>query len=159
MMGGLSSDDSEELESSKIVKSTAAKRGPSKKNKSIAMQKTKKIKLSRKPQNIENDVMSSDDDQGVADHKASLEKLKEKDPEFYEFLRENDDELLNFDTSEDESENNEPEKLDKYHKLPDKLEAGSDDSEVSEVEEEESQKNELVSITPAVVANWRKQLR
>ncbi|XP_076328498.1 nucleolar complex protein 2 isoform X2 [Tachypleus tridentatus] len=151
MMGELSSDDSELLESSRIFKNIAVKR-TSENNKSIGIKKTQKS-----PSN-ENNMMSSDDDQGVADHKASLQKLKEKDPEFYDFLRTNDDELLNFDTSEDESENDDPEKLDKYHKLPDKLESGSDDSEVSEVEEEEQQEG-LVSITPAVVASWRRQLQ
>ena len=30
-------------------------------------------------------------------HKASLEKLKEQDPEFYEFLKSEDQELLDFD--------------------------------------------------------------
>ena len=40
-------------------------------------------------------------------HKAELEKLKETDPEFYEFLREEDEDLLAFDEDDDEEEEEE----------------------------------------------------
>ncbi|PFX32867.1 Nucleolar complex protein 2-like [Stylophora pistillata] len=39
-----------------------------------------------------------------ADHKKQLEKLQEKDPEFYKFLKENDKELLEFNDSDTGSE-------------------------------------------------------
>ena len=38
------------------------------------------------------------------DHKESLEKLKSKDPEFYEFLKQEDKSLLDFNASDDSGE-------------------------------------------------------
>jgi nucleolar complex protein 2 len=51
------------------------------------------------------DVMSEEPSTSVADeleksHVAGLERLKDKDPSFYEFLKENDRELLEFDPDE-----------------------------------------------------------
>lgn len=81
---------------------------------------------------LDDDELSPDEDvgeeQGEADlfsdkqHKKSLAKLRETDPEFYQFLEENDKKLLQFNVSDSESEGENDEDTEKIHKPPVKLE-------------------------------------
>lgn len=45
----------------------------------------------------------------IASHQAQLEALKQQDPEFYEYLQQTDQELLNFGQDDDEDEEAEEE--------------------------------------------------
>ena len=91
----------------------------------------------------------------VKDHKKTLSKLKETDPEFYEFLSENDRALLEFDTSDSEDE----ERGGEVHQPPnpDDLEVGSDDSDFED--KESSVKRAANVITQAMVDKWQQELK
>jgi len=100
---------------------------------------------------------------GAKDQKNYISKLKEKDPEFFEFLKENDQELLNFDESSDDEDDDEAEKKEKgKHKPPEKLEVASDESDFED-NDEDGQKEEKHSggvegsskkLNQAQVDNW-----
>lgn len=77
---------------------------------------------------------------GAKDQKNYISRLKEKDPEFFEFLQENDQELLNFDESSDDEEEDDEVKKTKKHDLPDKLEVASDESDFEDGGEDDAAK-------------------
>lgn len=107
----------------------------------------------------------------VENHKASLSNLKSIDPEFYNFLKENDRKLLNFEAdndaeekSESEEEENEPmsdEDDDEIvHKPNETLEAASDESDFEEPNDEEKEESSAASgsITLKLLKEWQLEL-
>ncbi|KAK0687224.1 NOC2L protein, partial [Pygoscelis papua] len=84
----------------------------------------------------------------ASEHKDQLSRLKDKDPEFYKFLEENDRTLLNFDASDSSDEE------DGLHIPPDTLEEASDEDE-----ERETVKRKRVHFIPVslkMVEEWKK---
>uniref|UniRef100_A0A667WN73 NOC2-like nucleolar associated transcriptional repressor n=1 Tax=Myripristis murdjan TaxID=586833 RepID=A0A667WN73_9TELE len=98
----------------------------------------------------------------ASQHKDQLSRLKSKDPEFYKFLQENDQTLLNFDdtdSSEDEEER-------KYHTLPTQLEeaiSGDEDEDDEETDKKGSKKSkktaETIKVTDKMIEEWRAAIR
>ncbi|NXI01828.1 NOC2L protein, partial [Pachycephala philippinensis] len=89
----------------------------------------------------------------ASEHKDQLSRLKERDPEFYKFLEENDRKLLDFDAS-DSSEEEEA-----LHRPPDTLEEASDEDEDDEDEEQKKVKRKKVSfinVSLKMVEEWKK---
>ncbi|KAF5123916.1 Nucleolar complex protein 2 [Metarhizium anisopliae] len=115
------------------------------------------VNISGPPADSESEDGSEDDEEGGMS-KETMDKLAEKDPEFYKFLKDNDPEALDFDddadlaevdelsAGEDEHEDEQPKKKQKKAKAA---------AEQDRKDEEPSQSNEL---TKSTVASWRKAM-
>ncbi|NWU79487.1 NOC2L protein, partial [Onychorhynchus coronatus] len=88
----------------------------------------------------------------ASEHKDQLSRLKDRDPEFYKFLEENDRTLLDFDAS-DSSDEEEP-----LHKPPDTLEEASDEDDEEEEEQEKVKRKRVsfISVSLKMVEDWKK---
>ncbi|XP_067873148.1 nucleolar complex protein 2 homolog [Heterodontus francisci] len=89
------------------------------------------------------------------EHKEQLSRLKEKDPEFFKFLEQNDQKLLNFDdTDSSEDEENQ------VHTLPEELELASDNEESEEQQPIPKSKKagDLIPVTVRMVEKWKAEV-
>ncbi|XP_009956454.1 PREDICTED: nucleolar complex protein 2 homolog, partial [Leptosomus discolor] len=86
----------------------------------------------------------------ASEHKAQLSRLKDKDPEFYKFLEENDRTLLNFDTSDSSDEE------ERLHIPPDTLEEASDEDDEEEHETVKWKRVSLIPVSLKMVEEWKK---
>ena len=99
-------------------------------------------------------------------HKKSLNKLKDLDPEFYQYLQDNDKKLLQFDVSDSgESDGSEEEEDDdngdgpQLHEPSSKLAVNSDESDYEpDGEDEGPPRRQSGVITLKMVTKWRESL-
>ncbi|XP_072333827.1 nucleolar complex protein 2 homolog [Scyliorhinus torazame] len=86
------------------------------------------------------------------EHKEQLSRLKEKDPEFFQFLEKNDQKLLNFDDTDSSEDEENP-----VHTLPAELELASDDEEDEEQQPTTKSKKtkDLIAVTVRMVDQWK----
>jgi len=99
-------------------------------DKAISVEKNKESKKKKKKKEgaDKKQKETGEKESGARVQKSYINSLQDKDPEFYEFLKENDEELLNFDESSDEDDADEEEEG-PVHQLPEKLEVASDESD------------------------------
>lgn len=104
--------------------------------------------------NEEEQTLFEPEEDEVEEHKKSLEKLKETDPEFYKFLKENDKKLLKFDVSDEELDGDDNDDDDgKLHVPSGELEVASDESDF---EGEDGEKvEEKGAITLKMLKKWQ----
>ncbi|XP_073459147.1 nucleolar complex protein 2 homolog [Aquarana catesbeiana] len=91
----------------------------------------------------------------ASEHKDQLSRLKNKDPEFYKFLKNNDQTLLNFNDSDSSDEES------GAHQLPDHLEEKSDDEDASDTEEKPKKRKKLeqILVTLKMVHKWKSEAK
>uniref|UniRef100_A0A3B4WGZ5 NOC2-like nucleolar associated transcriptional repressor n=1 Tax=Seriola lalandi dorsalis TaxID=1841481 RepID=A0A3B4WGZ5_SERLL len=99
----------------------------------------------------------------ASEHKEQLSRLKNKDPEFYKFLQENDHKLLNFEDTDSSENEDEDEK--KYHRLPSTLEEassgedGEDDEDGQKGSKISKKSVETIKVTDKMVEDWRAAMK
>ncbi|XP_049867694.1 nucleolar complex protein 2 homolog [Pectinophora gossypiella] len=113
------------------------------------------MKKTKKPVQVA-EQSDSEEELDPEKHKKSLEKLKKIDPDFYNFLEENDENLLNFgeESGDEEASGDEKDDDDLVH-TPGPLQADSDESDF----EEEDAKPAKGKITLKLVAQWQTELQ
>ncbi|XP_013182876.2 nucleolar complex protein 2 homolog isoform X2 [Amyelois transitella] len=101
------------------------------------------------------DQSDSEDELNAESHKKSLEKLKKIDPDFYNFLEENDENLLNFDEDSEDDKDEESDDDDATVHVPGPLKGDSDESDF----EDEEAKPVRGKISLKMVSQWQAELQ
>jgi nucleolar complex protein 2 len=109
-----------------------------------------KAQAEEAPEEGDNDEEDASSVDGYDEHKEQLESLKEKDPEFYKYLKENDAELLDFGEQGDLSE------VDALSESEPEDEQPAKKKKKSKKDEEEEAEPESTTLTIQTVKKWHK---
>ena len=111
------------------------------------------------------DAGSSDSDMDPVEHKKSLKKLKQTDPEFYSYLKENDKNLLEFDMSDDNKGDTDDDddksslnESDIRHIPNNQLEVASDESDY-EADGDSEVKKDRRRVTLQLLKTWQEEIQ
>lgn len=111
----------------------------------------------------EDEANSSESDMDPVEHKKSLMKLKQTDPEFYTYLKENDKNLLEFNISDDDGMDDDDDdeeassnELDTKHIPSDRLEVASDESDY---EGDDGATKDKRKITLQLLKTWQTEIQ
>uniref|UniRef100_A0A665UED0 NOC2-like nucleolar associated transcriptional repressor n=1 Tax=Echeneis naucrates TaxID=173247 RepID=A0A665UED0_ECHNA len=117
------------------------------------------VKKKSKKKDLQSAAPKSDDTKKgkASEHKQQLSRLKNKDPDFYKFLQENDQTLLNFDDT-DSSDNEED---NKYHRLPSTLEEASSGEDDNDEDSQKGSKKsvESIKVTDKMIEGWKAAMK
>lgn len=123
-------------------------------------------KKSKKQKEITTDVTNADSDESDSEqdeqkHKQALKRLKNVDPEFYQFLEQNDKKLLKFgaefEGGSDSDGGSEGEEEEDEEEVPDQLEVASDESDFEPDGQEE--KSDESTVTLKMLKHWEVALK
>ncbi|KAK2580287.1 hypothetical protein KPH14_012532 [Odynerus spinipes] len=105
------------------------------------------------------DVESSDSDMDPAEHKKSLMKLKDTDPEFYSYLKENDKNLLDFNLSDTDGDDESSADESELHKPDEKLEVASDESDFEPEDGSSIPSGGRIKVTLQLLKTWQDEIQ
>ncbi|XP_063916368.1 nucleolar complex protein 2 homolog [Zophobas morio] len=122
------------------------------------LQRLVTLRMKKMAKQLEVTHTDCDSDDEIEKHRHALSKLKDTDPEFYNFLQENDKKLLEFNVSDDEIEegdDDDEETNNAPHKLPQELEVASDESDF----EDEEKVKDKGTVTLKMLRNWESAIQ
>ncbi|XP_076174219.1 nucleolar complex protein 2 [Ptiloglossa arizonensis] len=114
----------------------------------------------------EDNAGSSEDEMDPMEHKKSLMKLKQTDPEFYSYLKENDKSLLEFNIDDDDNNDIDDDDdksslndFDKRHVPNTHLEVASDESDYEIDKEDTDAVKDKRKITLQLLKTWQEEIQ